>query len=94
MERFQPGEVVLLSFPFSDASGAKRRPALVLRDTGDEDVIVARITSQMSQTAFDVEIADWEAANLILPSWVRVHKLATLQKRLVERRLGRLTPTD
>jgi mRNA interferase MazF len=80
MEHFQPGEVVLLSFPFSDAFRAKRRPALVLRDTGDEDVIAARITSQVSQTALDIELADCEAANLILPSWVRVHKLATLQK--------------
>lgn len=39
------GEIVLLSFPFADATGTRRRPALVLLDTGDEDLVVARITS-------------------------------------------------
>jgi len=94
MKSYQAGEVVLLSFPFADATGAKRRPALVLLDTGDEDVVVARVTSQMSQTVFDVPLAEWQQAGLVLPSVVRVHKLATLEKRLVERKLGTLTSGD
>jgi mRNA interferase MazF len=94
MQNYQPGEVLLLSFPFVDAAGSKRRPALVLIDTGDEDIIVARITSQIAPTDFDVELAEWQQAGLLLRSYVRVHKVATLEKRLVERRLGRLTPND
>lgn len=94
MESYRPGEVILLSFPFADAAGVKRRPALVLLDTGDEDVIVARVTSQMAQTAFDVELVEWQQAGLLLPSVARVHKVATLEKSLVERRLGTLTPGD
>jgi mRNA interferase MazF len=35
MQNYRPGELVLLSFPFADATGVKRRPALVLLDTGD-----------------------------------------------------------
>ncbi len=50
MKIYRPGEVVLLLFPFADATGAKRRPALVLVDTGDDDIIVARITGQIAQT--------------------------------------------
>lgn len=94
MQSYQPGEVILLSFPFADATGSRRRPALLLLDTGDEDIIVARITSQITQTVFDVELVDWQKAGLLLPSVVRVHKLATLEKRMVERRLGMLTPED
>ena len=94
MENYHPGEVVLLLFPFTDMRGAKRRPALVLLDTGDADVIVARVTSQVIQTAFDVELMDWQQAGLLLPSTARVHKLATLEKRLIERRLGELTAGD
>ncbi len=94
MQNYQPGEVLLLSFPFVDAAGSKRRPALVLIDTGDEDIIVARITSQIAPTDFDVELAEWQQAGLLLRSYVRVHKVATLEKRLVERKLGKLTPTD
>jgi len=94
MEAYRSGEIVLLSFPFVDTTGAKRHPALVILDTGDEDIIVVRVTSQVAQTAFDVELMEWEQAGLLLPSVVRVHKVATLEKRLVERRLGALTPSD
>jgi mRNA interferase MazF len=94
MKAYRSGEIVLLSFPFADTTGAKRRPALVILDTGDEDIIVVRVTSQVAQTAFDVELMEWQQAGLLFPSVVRVHKVATLEKRLVERRLGMLTPSD
>lgn len=88
------GEVLLLAFPFSDAAGMKRRPALVLLDIEDSDVLVARITGQLTQTQFDIELQEWKQAGLRLPSVVRLHKLATLEKQLVERSLGRLTKPD
>lgn len=94
MESYRPREIVLLAFPFADAAEAKRRPALVLLDTGDADIVVARITGQIARTTFDVELVEWRKAGLLLPSVVRVHKLATLEKRLVERRLGALTARD
>jgi mRNA interferase MazF len=78
MATYFPSEVVLLSFPFSNTTTSKRRPALVLIDTGDEDIIVARITSQIYQTPFDVQLNEWQTAGLMLASVVRVHKLATL----------------
>ena len=94
METYHTGEIVLLSFPFADAMGARRRPALVLLDTGDADIVVARVTSQTARGPFDVELIEWQQAGLLLPSIVRVHKVATLEKRLVERRLGTLTAND
>ena len=94
MEGYQASEIVLLSFPFADAAGARRRPALVLLDTGDEDIVVARVTSQPLRTSFDVELVGWQQAGLRLPSVIRLDKLATLEKRLVERRLGRLVAND
>ena len=92
--RYQSGEVVLLSFPFSDAVRARKRPALVVLDTGDDDIVVARVTSQSARTPFDVEVSEWQEAGLLLPSVARLDKLATLEKRLVDSRLGRLTPGD
>jgi mRNA interferase MazF len=94
MQDYRPGEIVLLSFPFTDATEVKRRPALVLLDTGGEDIVVGRVTSQVAQGPFDVELAGWREAGLLLPSVVRVDKVATLEKRLVERRLGALTAGD
>ena len=94
METYRAGEIVLLSFPFANAMGARRRPALVLLDTGDADIVVARVISQAARDPFDVELVEWQQAGLLLPSIVRVHKVATLEKRLVERRLGALTAND
>jgi len=94
MGNYRAGEIMLLSFPFADAPGARQRPALVLLDTGDEDIVVARVTSQVARGPFDVELVEWQQAGLLLPSIVRVHKVATLEKRLVKRRLGALTARD
>lgn len=91
---YEPGDVVFLLFPFADVRGAKRRPALVLIDTGDDDIVVARVTGQQPQSPFDAVLAEWQQAGLLIPSAVRIHKIATLEKRLVERKLGILTPGD
>ena len=91
---FQPGDVVLVEFPFADGQVAKHRPALVLLDIGDADVIAARITSQATRDRYDVELLDWQNAGLKLSSIARLHKLATLDKSLVTRKLGRLSATD
>jgi mRNA interferase MazF len=92
--KYRPGDVVLLVFPFSDARGVKRRPALVLLDVGDEDVVVTRITSHITRTPFDVELEGWQEAGLLVPSVVRIHKLATIEKHLAERKLGALNPRE
>jgi mRNA interferase MazF len=76
---YQFGDVLLLSFPFTNLVGAKRRPALVILDTGDGDIVVARITSQVYETEFDAFLEDWQRAGLMLPSVVRIHKIATSQ---------------
>jgi len=94
MENFRPGDIVLLAFPYADATGIARRPALVLLDTGDADIVAARITSQPARDSLDLEIGEWRAAGLLLRSTVRVHKVATLEKRLVQRKLGVLAAVD
>lgn len=94
MTDYRPGAIVLLQFPFTDSTAVRRRPALVLLDTGDEDIVVARVTSQVAQTPYDVALMEWQRAGLLLPSIVRVHKVATVEKHLVERQLGALTKSD
>lgn len=91
---YHPGEIVLLAFPFAAGSEVKRRPALVLLDTGNDDIVLARVTSQSALTQFDVQLDDWRQAGLLLPSVVRLHKIATLEKNLVDRKLGVLTAND
>jgi mRNA interferase MazF len=92
--QYQFGDVLLLSFPFTNLVGAKRRPALMILDTEDGDIVVARITSQTYETKFDAFLDNWQQAGLMMPSVVRIHKIATLDQQLVERKLGKLTSED
>jgi len=46
MERFVKGDIVVIPFPFSDLSGTKRRPALVIADFHGDDILLCQITSQ------------------------------------------------
>jgi len=91
---FEPGDILLLAFPFANQTAAKQRPALVVLDTGDEDVLVARVTTQPHSAPLDVAISGWQGAGLLAPSTVRLHKMATIEKRLVKRRLGQLKEPD
>lgn len=88
------GTVVLVAFPFADSTQEKRRPALVLTDAGDEDLLLARVTTRQAAGPEDVTILDWQGTGLLLPSCVRLHKLATLNSRFIVRDIGRLSPTD
>lgn len=82
------GEIVLLKFPFSSGEKQKKRPALILLDSNDDDVIVCRITSKLYDTEFDLRIKDWRKAGLKLPSVIRIHKIATLGKDLIDKKIG------
>jgi mRNA interferase MazF len=75
-------------------SGAKQRPGLVLFDSGDQDLLVARVTTAEGKTDFDVAIENWKEAGLLAPSTVRIHKLATIEKNLVRRKLGWVSASD
>ena len=94
MANFKTGAVVLINFPFTDGSSAKKRPALVLLDAGDNDLLLARITTQFSDSPFDCELNEWAKAGLKAPSFVRLHKLATMEKKLVEKEFGMITAAD
>lgn len=88
------GEVLLAWLVFSDGQGAKRRPVLVVRDFGDDDLLVVPVTSHTARVTTDVVLSEWRIAGLKLPSTVRVEKLATIEKTCVARKLGTLLPGD
>ncbi len=90
MDGLKFGDVILLKFPFTDGQTFKKRPALVIRDTKDGDIIVCRITSKLYATSFDIKLKNWEKSGLRLPSVVRVQKIASLEKELVDLKIGRL----
>ncbi len=89
---------MLISFPFTDLSGQKLRPALIVGRPSGDDIVLAFITSQGGDAAPKAEHliapgdAEFASTGLKVASRVRLNKLATLHRALVKRRLGRIGP--
>ena len=92
METPSVGTVVLIQFPFSDLSGAKKRPALVLATAAWDDPVLCQITGQRSTdpTAIEILPTDLEGGSLDRISFVRPTKLFTASPKLVTRIIGNL----
>jgi mRNA interferase MazF len=58
LAKFVKGDVVVVPFPFSDLTQAKRRPAVVLAGLDGDDVILCQITSQSIADRYSVMLAD------------------------------------
>ncbi|MBI3633205.1 MAG: type II toxin-antitoxin system PemK/MazF family toxin [Candidatus Vogelbacteria bacterium] len=87
------GTIVLIPFPFTDLSGYKIRPTVVLSDLGEgEDCIVAFISSVKQKTAnnFSLPVEPSKQNGLKSSSIIRMDKLATLQKKIILGELGKL----
>lgn len=93
------GDVVLVPFPFTDQSGAKKRPAVIVSSSGynasRRDLVIMAITSQSgTPPGFgDGAIIDWQAAGLIKPSMFKP-LFTTIEQGLVVRVLGTLSTGD
>lgn len=90
MTSFELGEIVLIAFPQTGTSVLKKRPSLVILDIRDADLVLAPITTRKYTGPGDHQLSSWSEAGLLRPSWVRLAKVACLEKRTVTRRLGRL----
>lgn len=84
------GDIVLIPFPFTDLTGNKNRPAVVLMES-ENDVTVCFVTTQLKwQEEFDVTVLPAASNGLKKPSLIRLSKLATIDKELIIGRLGAL----
>jgi mRNA interferase MazF len=99
MTGYDFGDVLLVPFPFTDQTGAKQRPAVVVNSARYQrerpDLILMPITSQnQSSTRFgDVPIADIGAAGLLMPGVIKPI-LFTMEAKLIRKSLGRLADDD
>lgn len=97
------GDVVVLDHPFSDASGAKVRPALVVQSNRRNallvETIVALITKNVrhvatdpTQLLVDLGTPDGQASGLNSNSAVKCGKLLTIHEDLIRKSIGVLSP--
>jgi mRNA interferase MazF len=84
----EKGDIVLIPFPFTDLSGNKLRPAIVLAQTS-LDITVCFVTTQLHwQDATDILLQPNSNNGIKKPSLIRVSKLATLDKGLALGKIG------
>ena len=94
MERFVKVDVVVVPFPFSDLSGSKRRPALVLTGLPGDDVVICQITSQTTDDVFAQELRpeDFVSGSLPIVSFIRPLRIFTLDKHIIFHKVGHIKP--
>jgi mRNA interferase MazF len=90
LAKFIKGEVVVIPFPFSDLTQAKRRPALILTELEGDDLILCQITSQAIKDKYAIRINDndFEAGGLKKPSNIRPNRIFIADTHLVLYRVG------
>ena len=94
---YKKGTVVLVPFPFTDLSGSKVRPAVIISSgiKGD-DVVVAFVSSQdnLQKDPFSISLEQSIINGLKTRSIIRCSKLATLDKKIILGELGVLEPAN
>jgi mRNA interferase MazF len=99
-ETYSRGSIVLVRYPFTDLSGSKVRPAVIVTPqkylVKSDDILCAFISSSIPDTLLPSDILipstqkDFMATGLKHTSVLRAHKLALLHKGLVLSKLGEL----
>lgn len=95
------GDLVLVLFPFTNQTASKKRPAVVISseqyNVERPDIIIMAVSSRIepeSKVAVaEAAVKNWQAAGLLKPS-VMKSVLATIEKGLVLKKLGRLEKED
>ena len=92
MAKFGKGDVVVVPFPFSDLTQAKRRPALVLSVLEGDDLILCQITSQTIKDKYAILLTDddFENGGLKQPSNLRPNRIFTADSHIVLYSVGKL----
>ena len=95
---YKRGDIVLVDFVFSEETGSKRRPVLLLSSDrymeGRQEVVVSAITSNTGRILVgDHLMADWEEAGLLFPSVV-TGILRTIKQSMIDRKMGEVSEGD
>ena len=95
MERSVKGDIVVIPFPFSDLSEAKRRPALVIAVLEGEDLVLCQITNQTLKDSYSIPLCDddFNQGGLRKESNIRPNRLFTADRSIVLYKIGALKAT-
>jgi mRNA interferase MazF len=92
LETLKQGSIVVVLFPFSDASATKKRPAFLIAPSDRNNLIFCPITSKSGRTD-EVEITDldFDTGKLnISPCYIRPNIIATINRDNIIRQIALL----
>ena len=100
--KVQRGDVVFLEFPFSDGSGAKVRPAVVLQSDRENQRLTSTVVSMISgrlnlvgrepgHILIDIQSEDGRHSGLKYSSVVNIHSIYSVHTDRIERVSGTLS---
>ena len=95
MPNYSKGDVLLVRYPFTDLSGVKVRPAVVVHAPHpSQDSLIIPLTSRLtSLLPGEFLLKDWEKAGLNVPTAVK-RGIYTFHPSLIARIVGRLSAQD
>jgi mRNA interferase MazF len=98
MTKYKRGDIVLVDFGFSEGTGTKKRPTLIISSDnyhkGRQEVIVVAITGNIKRALFgDTKIDKWKEAGLMYPSLV-TGIIRTIKDSRIIHKLGILLQQD
>lgn len=91
------GDIVILSFPFTDQTSFKARPAVIITETLDyNDIIVCLISSVIPATlnSYQIVLQPDKINNLRAVSVIKVYRIATIESNKVISVIGKLSDTQ
>ncbi len=87
---FEQRTVVLIPFPYTDLTGMKQRPALIISNdkiNNTEDRICCLVTSNKPIDGVEIKNNFFENEKLPFQSWVKPHRIFTINKKIIRKKL-------
>jgi mRNA interferase MazF len=90
---YEQCEVVIIPFPYSDLTGSKKRPALIISNeklNETQDRICCLITSNIHKNDLKITKTDLEEGSLPFSSAIRPHRLFTINEQIIEKKICKI----
>ena len=90
------GKLLLVPFPFSDQSGRKVRPVIVISNDEfnehSEDLLVVGVTSNISKDRYTLSLSnnDLEEGKLFSSCCIKVENILKVEKELTLKKIGKI----
>lgn len=87
---YEQREIVLIPFPYSDLTGSKFRPALIISNNllnNSEDRICCLITSNPTKQGIEIKKENFQEGKLPFKSWVKPYRIFTINKNIIKKKL-------